>query len=236
MEHLLDNPIYHALNSAHGHFAKGTENVRFYEEDIASFAGLKHNNEQEFESLYQMSDVGSTYVVFSPVQLAIPGKWKVIAHIDMFQFVYDGKQAPVANDNLLINLDEAHVAGMMALVELTKPGPFRQRTIALGNYTGIFDNEKLVAMAGHRFNPAPYTEVSAVCTHPDYLGRGYAYQLICEQLKRILAKGEIPFLHVRNDNIGAIKLYEKLGFRNRGDMFAYVIRKEDDQPHMNKKS
>ncbi|WP_199140066.1 GNAT family N-acetyltransferase [Pedobacter sp. ASV12] len=226
MEHLLDNPIYHALNSAHGQFAKGTENVRFYEEDIASFAGLRHNNEQEFDELCRMSEAGATYVVFSPVQLAIPAKWKVIAHIDMFQFVYEAKEAPAGNDILFANLDQQHVAEMMALVELTQPGPFRQRTIALGNYTGIFDNEKLVAMAGHRFNPTPYTEVSAVCTHPDYLGKGYAYELIREQLKRILAKGEIPFLHVRNDNAGAIKLYEKLGFRNRGEMFAYVIRKE----------
>ncbi|MEE1946992.1 GNAT family N-acetyltransferase [Pedobacter sp. KR3-3] len=226
MEYLLDNPIYHALNSAHGQFAKGTENVKFYEEDIASFAGLKHNSEQEFDELYHLSETGSTYVVFSPVQLTIHEKWKVIAHIDMFQFVYEAKEAPAGNESDLINLNQQHVAEMMALVELTKPGPFRQRTIELGNYTGIFENEKLVAMAGHRFNPTPYTEVSAVCTHPDYLGKGYAYELIREQIKRILVKGEIPFLHVRNDNAGAIKLYEKLGFRNRGDMYAYVIRKE----------
>lgn len=226
MEHLLDNPIYHALKSAHGIFAKGTENVRYYQEEVASFAGLKHNSEEEFEELYGISPAGSTFVVFSHVPLTIAGNWKQLAHIDMFQFVYEHKAAPAGNDVALTELDQRHVAEMTALVELTKPGPFRERTIELGNYAGIFDNNKLVAMAGHRFNPTPYTEVSAVCTHPDHLGKGYAYTLIREQVRRILAKGETPFLHVRNDNVGAIKLYEKLGFANRGDMFAYVIRKE----------
>lgn len=227
MEHLLDNPIYHALNSAHGLFAKGTENVKYYEEEVASFAGLKHNSEQEFEELYKNSPAESTFVVFSHVRLTIPAQWKQLAYIDMFQFVYERDDVPTGNDALLTELDQQHVDEMIALVELTKPGPFRQRTIELSNYTGIFDKDKLVAMAGHRFNPTPYTEVSAVCTHPDHLGKGYAYTLIREQIKRILAKGEIPFLHVRNDNAGAIKLYEKLGFTNRGEMFAYVIRKEE---------
>lgn len=111
------------------------------------------------------------------------------------------------------------------MVQLTEPGPFLEKTIDFGNYTGVFEDGKLVSMAGHRFNPTPYTEVSAVCTHPNHLGKGYAYRLLREQIKRILAKNEIPFLHVRDDNEGAIKLYEKLGFNIRTSMIAYVIKK-----------
>ncbi|MBC7615239.1 MAG: GNAT family N-acetyltransferase, partial [Pedobacter sp.] len=96
---------------------------------------------------------------------------------------------------------------------------------ALSNYTGVFSEKKLVAMAGHRFNPTPYIEISAVCTHPDHLGKGYAYQLLREQIKRILDKAQIPFLHVRNDNVAAVKLYQKIGFVIRRDMIAYVVQK-----------
>lgn len=222
----MDNPIYNALNSAHGIYAKGTANVKYYQEDIAVFAGLKANSPADFEELHALATDASTFVVFSPVALAIPTSWKLLTHIDMFQFVYDSKDVPAGVDSDFTNLDQTHVTEMMALVELTQPGPFRERTIELSNYTGVINEGKLVAMAGHRFNPTPYIEISAVCTHPDHLGKGYAYMLIREQIKRILAKGETPFLHVRNDNVGAIKLYEKLGFHIRSEMIAYVIKKE----------
>lgn len=226
MEHLLDNPIFNALNSAHSIYAKGTANVKYYQEEVAVFAGLKTNSPADFEELYALATDANTFVVFSPVALTIPANWKLLTHIDMFQFVYDSKEIPAGADGDFTDLDNEYVPEMMALVELTQPGPFRERTIELSNYTGVIDEGKLVAMAGHRFNPTPYIEVSAVCTHPDHLGKGYAYMLIREQIKRILDKGEIPFLHVRNDNTGAIKLYEKLGFYIRSEMIAYVIKKE----------
>lgn len=226
MEHLLDNPIYNALNSAHRIIAKGTANVKYYPEEVAVFAGLKANSPANFEELHALATDANTFVVFSPTALAIPTNWKLVTHIDMFQFVYAHQEVPKGGEFELTDLNESHVPEMMALVELTQPGPFRERTIELSNYTGVIEEGKLVAMAGHRFNPTPYVEVSAVCTHPDHLGKGYAYMLIREQIKRILDKGEIPFLHVRNDNTGAIKLYEKLGFHLRSEMIAYIIRKE----------
>lgn len=225
MAHLLDNPIYHALNSAHRVFAKGTETVKHYEEEIASFAGFEVYDEQAFATLYQESPAASTFVVFSPIALTIPEPWKLLTHIDMFQMVYEQPTAPNCEPFTYTDLAPVHVAEMTELVELTKPGPFRTKTITLSNYTGIFKNEKLVAMAGHRFHPEPYIEISAVCTHPDHLGNGYAYQLLSEQIRRILDKNQIPFLHVRNDNESAIKLYQKIGFSIRTEMLAYVIQK-----------
>lgn len=225
MKHILDNPIYHALTSAHQVFAKGTTQANYYMEDIASFAGLKDNSEADFDALYQNSPETSLFVVFTPVPTVIPKNWKLLTHIDMFQMVYEPKEIPTGVDSDLTDLTTLHVPEMTALVELTQPGPFKSRTIVLGNYTGVFSEGELVAMAGHRFNPTPYTEVSAVCTHPDHLGKGYAYQLLREQIKRIVERGETPFLHVRNDNHGAVKLYQKLGFHVRTEMIAYVIQK-----------
>ncbi|KQC00020.1 GNAT family N-acetyltransferase [Pedobacter sp. Hv1] len=225
MKHILDNPIYHALISGHQAFAKGTDQANYYQEDIASFAGLKDNSAADFEALYQNSPEASLFVVFTPEPTVIPENWKLLTHIDMFQMVYEPKEIPTGADADFTDLTADDVPEMTALVELTQPGPFRPRTIVLGNYTGVFKDDQLVAMAGHRFHPTPYTEVSAVCTHPDHLGKGYAYQLLREQIKRILDRSETPFLHVRNDNHGAVKLYQKLGFNIRTEMIAYVIQK-----------
>jgi predicted GNAT family acetyltransferase len=225
MKHILDNPIYNSLKSAHHIFANGVENVKYYSGDVAPFAGLKDNSVEDFEMLYENSAAASTFVVFTPVAYVIPSQWKLVHQINMFQMVYEPKQVPVGDDLDFTNLDLSHVEEMLALVKLTEPGPFRSRTIEFGNYTGIINDEKLVAAAGHRFNPMPYVEISAVCTHPNHLGKGYAFGLIREQIKRIVEKSEIPFLHVRDDNDGAVKLYQKLGFHIRTEMIPYVVQK-----------
>lgn len=226
MEHLLDNPIYHALKSGHSHISKGTDEVKYYVEDITVFAGLKDNSQENLNTLYQISPAESLFVFFSKTPVEIPGQWKLLTQIDMFQFIFRGKEIPMADASGITELDLKHVNEMIDLVELTKPGPFLAGTIELSNYTGIFVEGKLAAMAGHRFFPGPYREISAVCTHPDHVGKGYALKILQEQIKRILLRLEIPFLHVRNDNEGAIKLYQKLGFEIRTDMIAYVIKKE----------
>ena len=226
MEHVLDNPIYYALTSGHSHIAKGLEEVKYYIEDITAFAGLRDNSQENLNTLYQISPAESLFVFFSKTPVEIPQKWKLLTHIDMFQFVFRGKETPTTAATGITDLNLEHVTEMIDLVELTKPGPFLAKTIELSNYTGIFVDGKLAAMAGHRFHPSPYREVSAVCTHPDHLGKGYAFKILQEQIKRILLRSEIPFLHVRNDNEGAIKLYHKLGFEIRTDMIAYVIKKE----------
>jgi len=115
-------------------------------------------------------------------------------------------------------------AEMLALATLTKPGPFGTRTHELGSYVGIRSEGKLVAMAGERLKVPGYTEVSAVCTHPDRTGNGYARVLMTEIMRRIRERGETPMLHVRADNSRAVQLYERLGFRVRKEMHFAVLR------------
>jgi predicted GNAT family acetyltransferase len=114
---------------------------------------------------------------------------------------------------------------MLDLTALTKPGPFGPRTHELGYYVGIRDGGKLVAMAGERLKVPGYTEISAVCTHPDHLGKGYAAALMSEIMRSIRARGEKPFLHVRGDNSRAIAIYERLGFHTRWQGHFAVLRK-----------
>jgi predicted GNAT family acetyltransferase len=127
----------------------------------------------------------------------------------------------------LVPLQSRHVDEMTALAKLTKPGPFNKRTIEFGHYYGIFENDKLAAMTGQRLHVYNYTEVSAVCTHPDSLGKGYAAALVKHQLDIICSNGQIPFLHVRTDNDRAIALYERLGFAQNGAMHFYFLDRKD---------
>jgi predicted GNAT family acetyltransferase len=123
-------------------------------------------------------------------------------------------------------LTAADVPQMVALAELTEPGPFRERTIELGHFVGVFRESNLAAMSGERLKLPGLTEVSAVCTHPDYRGQGYARALMSEGIHNILDRGETPFLHVRTSNRGAIGLYESLGFAIRRTLCLAVLRNE----------
>jgi predicted GNAT family acetyltransferase len=126
----------------------------------------------------------------------------------------------------IVALGEDDVPEMRALAELTEPGPFRARTIALGGYIGVRDGARLVAMAGHRTRPAGHVELSAVCTHPDARGRGLAGTLVSVLAREVFARGETPFLGVRDDNAPARKLYDKLGFAVRRVQLVTVLKRE----------
>lgn len=226
MEYLLDNPIDFALKTNHNAYAEGNDKACFYRKDIANFAGLKEYYEPNFADLASISEDSMLHILFSPEPLVIPSDWKSIKHIEMFQMIYLNNELPtLRNEAIVQDLNRENITEMKDLVELTQPGPFLMNTIELGNYTGIFKGGQLTAMAGHRFHLAPYVEISAVCTHPDHLGKGLAYEVIREQIRRMQLKNQIPFLHVRQDNAAAIKLYEKLGFTIRKAMYAEVITK-----------
>jgi predicted GNAT family acetyltransferase len=78
-------------------------------------------------------------------------------------------------------------------------------------------------MAGERMKPANYTEITAVCVHPTHRGRGYAQAVLAAVGRQILARGEIPFLHVFSDNDSAIALYRRQGMEIRRRMHVTVL-------------
>jgi predicted GNAT family acetyltransferase len=129
--------------------------------------------------------------------------------------VHEGTSA-VTPKNGFVTLGPTDAAEMLALAQLTQPGPFGIRTGELGEFIGIRDvSGKLVAMTGVRLHVPGFTEISAVCTHPDHLGKGYAGTLMLEMMERIRRRGDTPILHVRSNNTRAIQLYERLGFKQR---------------------
>ncbi len=226
MDHVLDNPAWNALISGNKDLAEGNERIKYFDPEVSPFVGFKDNSDASFEELYAMAPTNRAYGFISPVEMAIPAPWEVPLYINCLQMVHNQSVADTINISTeLTPLTEAHVPQMLELTKLTNPGPFAARTIDFGHYHGIFDGDKLVAMAGQRMHVFNYAEASAVCTHPDYLGRGYAKKVLQFQVQRILAAGEIPFLHVRHDNERAIRVYESLGFVTRKTIHFYIIKK-----------
>ena len=114
-------------------------------------------------------------------------------------------------------------AQALELAALTRPGPFGPRTIELGEYFGCFEGERLVAMAGERMHAGTLREISGVCTHPDFQGRGLARRLMAKLVRRQMQRGETPFLHVMRGNARARRLYARMGFRARRESVVRVI-------------
>jgi len=223
MEHVLDNPAWNALISGNKHLSFGNDEVKYFEKEVSPFAAFNENVQHSFHRLHQQLPHSGPVLFVTPVEVEIPEVWKILRVISGFQMVYDGGKELAPTSMELVPLTDKHIPEMLALTKLTNPGPFAARTIEFGHYYGIFDEDKLVAMAGQRLHPFNYAEVSAVCTHPEHTGKGYARQLLLAQLNRMAAAATIPFLHVRNDNERAIKVYHDLGFYTRTNVHFYFI-------------
>ena len=226
MTHILDNPIWNALITSNTHLAYGSEQAKYLKREVGIFAGLKTNSESDLSNLQLLIPERSLVVLFTPEELSIQAGWQVVLQKAIFQMVYEQVDSPRVDDQELVRLHEQDIPAMLNLTALTKPGPFLSRTIEFGHYEGIYKGNNLVAMAGQRLQPDPYTEISAVCTHPDYTGKGYAAKLVCSQISQITTVSRIPFLHVNTNNTAAYRLYESLGFQIRKSMLVYVLEKE----------
>lgn len=228
MSHILDNMIWNAITTGNADIATVDGDVGIYRPDIAPFAGMKELNATNLDKLYEMTAPGQRVAIHYFDSLPIDtNKWNTLQQMDITQMLYE---VPVSSfttraSDGIVPLSEEHIPAMLELTKLTKPGPFLQHTILFGNYFGIFIDGRLAAMAGQRMHPVPYMEVSAVCTHPDYRGRGYAKALMLRVMQLILQNSFIPFLHVLSSNAGAIQLYESIGYRIRKQFFMDVVKR-----------
>lgn len=224
VEDFLNNPVYHALLLGDAHLGGGSGNVRFFNADVSPFAGFSIDNKAGFNELHQQLPQGRN-ILFASRQLIEPPKgWQQIVAIEGLQFVFPHNVPADAHALQPTPLSVQHVDEMIELTALTKPGPFGKRTIEFGHYYGFFENDRLAAMAGQRLHVGNYTEISAVCTHPQHLGKGFAGALLLHQIALIRQQGQTPFLHVRADNDRAIALYKRLGFEVNGPMNFYFLK------------
>ena len=228
MEHVLDNPAWTAMISGNKHLCEGNDKAKYFIPGVSVFVGLRENSTESLVALSEVFPHDSPVVHITKHEAKIPEQWKVVRYLKCYQMIYDTGLPHTELTIQPVKLTEADIPQMLELTKLTNPGPFSKRTIEFGHYYGIFDGDKLVAMAGQRMHSFEYAEISAVCTHPDYLGRGYARQLLLHQIQRIMAAGDIPYLHVRDDNERPFKIYESIGFKTRTELHFYVLQRNDN--------
>jgi len=231
--HPLDNIIWQALTTRQTGFAESFGEARRFMPEVTLLGAFREPTPQGYESLAGLLSARGTIGVFLEQPYQPHTGWEFIAGAPLLQMVCENGSAPPSSHGdsgpELVQLGDADSPEMIELTALTKPGPFGKRTHELGTYLGIRQEGKLVAMAGERMKVPGWTEVSAVCTHPEHTGHGYARILMSEVMRRIRNRGETPFLHVREDNVRAIELYKRLGFSTRLRGHFVVLRKDASQ-------
>jgi ribosomal protein S18 acetylase RimI-like enzyme len=212
---LLDNPIWHSLTSCHTRFAAGDGLARRFGKEIGPLTGMREQSAEAYRNLAELLSPEDAAVLFLDSTPELPAEWRMHLHLPLDQMICERVPVRQVGEFAIQALGEADVPEMMELAALTEPGPFRARTYELGGFVGIREGGQLVAMAGNRLALPGFLEVSAVCTHPDFRGRGYAQALVAEVAGAIYERGETPILHVLSSNTSAIRVYQSVGFELR---------------------
>ena len=219
---ILDRPAWAALTTRQaGRAVGGSAAVRF-DRDYAPFGAAADGGESSQAALAELIAATGPVVVIEPDPPAAPPATRRVSCVLAHQMVLDDLASP-ADDHDMVALAEADAPDMLALARLTQPGPFSVRTHQLGDFFGVRRHGVLVAMAGERMRPEGFTEISGVCTHPDHRGRGFAAALTGHVAARVQSRGEGAFLHVLTANVGAIRVYQGLGFRVRRTLSIAVL-------------
>jgi GNAT superfamily N-acetyltransferase len=207
---LLDHIFWYTLAGAHRRHSSGTDQVRRYTQGFSPIIAFADPARPDFAALAPWCAPGEHFYCENWNGPAPPG-WRIHAETTMFRMVWDGATPAADPAPDAVPLQPVHAQQALALATLCKPGPFGIRTIELGDYFGYFDGERLMAMAGERLRATGLCEISGVCTHPDYQGRGLAKRLIGKLIHRHRQRGETSFLHVMRSN-PAHQLYLDMGF------------------------
>ena len=219
---LLDNIVWESLAGPQARFSSGTATARRYARGFSAIIGFADAQNPDFDALVPFCDPDEHFYVGAWTG-PVPTGWQLHADTVGHQMVWNGEMS--ANDPELaaVPLDASHVPQMLELVKIRPPGPFAVRTRELGDYFGVFHGARLVAMAGERMQAGPLREVSGVCTHPEFEGRGLARRLIAKLVRRQMERGQFPFLHVMRDNVHAREIYTRMGFRLHQEVALRVV-------------
>ncbi len=212
-EHKLDNPVWHSLNEIHQNCSIEYDGSKFYKPKYCPFGGFV-NIEYSAKDTKAYSNLMDNFYVVGEMPLFGD---RVILRNNLVcnQMIVEGRIDLEINEEIIELTSQKQKNELFDLVNLVQPGYFKSNTSDLGSYFGIYKNNELVAVTGERMKMTGFTEVSAVVTHPNHTRKGYAKQLIKQTTDHIFSENKIPYLHVTESNVGAIRLYEKLGFTTR---------------------
>jgi GNAT superfamily N-acetyltransferase len=222
MDHLLDNIVWHALSGPQKKFSLGTDDVRRFAPGFSPIIGFANSKDPNLNALVPFCYPGEHFYC-GEWSGPVPDGWQIEEESTMFRMLWNGSTPATDDAHEAIQLGPEHAVQALELATLTRPGPFGLRTIELGDYFGFFEGDCLLAMGGERFYAGSYREISGVCTHPDFQGRGLARRLMTKLIHCQLRRNETPFLHVMRDNTHARELYKRMGFRDYRETVVRVI-------------
>ena len=223
----LDHPIWAALTTVQTQFGLGDLLARRYHPDFAPFAAVVAESPAAYQALHELLLPHEHVSLFSLAPVAPIAALRAERLGAIHQMVATRLDTRATDSHDVITLGQSDAKDMSDLVQRAKPGPFGPRTPEMGNYIGIRDRGRLVAMAGERMRLDGYVEISAVCVDEAWRGKGYAARLVNLLCKEIGRRGQTPFLHVLSDNRSAVELYERLGFELRRVFFLTRVGRPD---------
>jgi GNAT superfamily N-acetyltransferase len=228
----LDNPVWWTLAGPCQALGTVTPLAARFHPDVSPFGAFPEApGEDHWRDLAELTGSGGT-VALTGVVGHPPAGWRVLRELPGVQMVCEQLVPPTTaatQTDVPVPLGERDVPDMLSLVAETQPGPFLARTIEFGGYLGIRREGRLVAMAGERLQPAGYVEVSAVATDPAHRHQGLAELLVRAVATSVEGRGAVPILHAASENVGAIRLYERLGFTKRRDVSFVVVQAPVDR-------
>lgn len=224
MSHPLDRPAWNALHTSHAALAESNGPALRYPPTIVPFAAAVDNSAESLKALADLAAIGEGMALVEAGPAIVPSGFDITLEGILIQMIAD-RPHERTTDPRIERLTEADAEEMLALATLTRPGPFTLGAQKLGPFWGVKVDGKLVAMAGQRLRVPGFTELSGLCTHPDYQGRGLGALLFRFVSGEITATGDTAFLHAFSTNATAISLYKKLGFIVRAEMNLRVIKR-----------
>jgi len=219
----LDNPFWSSLARRHRAIARVCGEVARYPADHAPFLGVAHAGVDAAAALDALVAPGESVYLLG-VAPEPPAGWALEAYRPLAQMQCDAP-LPLPHGPEIVPLGEGDREAVLALTALVYPHYFRRRTMDMGRYFGIFEQGRLAAIIGERLGSDATQEMSAICTHPDFTGRGHARRLTAWLTNETLSAGRLPYLHVSQDNLRAKTLYERMGYRLRREIPFWSLRR-----------
>ncbi|PVB62966.1 GNAT family N-acetyltransferase [Labrenzia sp. 011] len=225
MTQVFSRTVWSALTSRQSSFSRGGPLAKRFDPAVSPFAASRDNSRSALEALAELIAPGEDHVYLLQAEdIVLPDALEAEVTALGVLMTEQRPAGSTGTDTGIVPLTANDIAEMVALAELTKPGPFTAGTPELGRFWGVKQDGRLAAMAGTRLSVAGFTEVSGICTHPDFRGQGLASKLSRHVAGAIRAQGDTPFLHAYADNHGAIVLYRKLGFEILKEVNVAVVR------------
>lgn len=224
----LDNPFWSSLQSRHRDIALRAGEAARFPPAFAPFLAVSNAEVDVVDAMESLMAAGEAVYLLGVVP-TLPDGWQIEAFRPLAQMVCEAP-LEIIDGPEIIPLGDEHRADVLELTSRIYPHYFRQRTMDMGRYFGIYQEGKLAAMIGERLGTDKHQEISAVCTDPDFNGRGYARRLLAMLGNDNLARNRLPFLHVSHENTRALGMYENMGYRIRRDIPFYSLRRLQEGP------